>query len=34
MIKTFEELLLNMWPALQTKLYDGWILRFANGYTK
>jgi N-acetylglutamate synthase len=33
-IKQFEELSLNAWPALQTKLYDGWILRFANGYTK
>jgi hypothetical protein len=34
MIKNIEELSLNAWPALQTKLYDGWILRFANGYTK
>jgi N-acetylglutamate synthase len=33
-IKTLEELSLNAWPALQTKLYDGWILRSANGYTK
>ncbi|MBN1887451.1 MAG: GNAT family N-acetyltransferase [Thermoflexales bacterium] len=29
-----EELTLNAWPALQTVLYDGWILRFANGYTR
>jgi ribosomal protein S18 acetylase RimI-like enzyme len=29
-----EELALNAWPALQTVLYDGWILRFANGYTR
>ncbi len=34
MIQTLEELSFNAWPALQTKLYDGWILRFANGYTK
>lgn len=30
----FEELSMNAWPALQTMVYDGWILRFANGYTK
>lgn len=29
-----EELSMNAWPALQTKLYDGWVLRFAEGYTK
>jgi GNAT superfamily N-acetyltransferase len=34
MIKTIEELSMNAWPALQTKLYDGWLLRFAGGYTK
>lgn len=34
LIRIFEELSLNAWPSLQTKLYDGWILRFANGYTK
>lgn len=29
----YEELSMNSHPALQTQLYDGWILRFANGYT-
>jgi ribosomal protein S18 acetylase RimI-like enzyme len=29
----YEELSLNSHPALQTQLYDGWVLRYANGYT-
>jgi len=32
-IQLYEELSLNAHPSLQTQLYDGWILRFANGYT-
>ena len=34
LIQTIEELSMNAWPALQTMLYDGWVLRFANGYTR
>lgn len=29
-----EEMSLNGWPALQTVVYDGWLLRFNEGYTK
>ncbi|MCL2401454.1 MAG: GNAT family N-acetyltransferase [Oscillospiraceae bacterium] len=32
-ILMYEELSFNAHPALQTQFYDGWILRFANGYT-
>jgi len=34
MIRVVEELSMNAWPALQTMLYDGWVLRFADGYTR
>ena len=34
MIRTIEELALNAWPSLQVVLVDGWVLRFANGYTR
>ncbi|MFW6030741.1 MAG: GNAT family N-acetyltransferase, cg3035/Rv0428c family [Halanaerobiales bacterium] len=34
MIKKIEEVSMNAWPSLQTNIYDGWIIRFANGYTK
>lgn len=32
--KFIEELSLNHWQSLSTLLYDGWVLRFADGYTK
>ena len=33
-IRLIEELSLNAWPSLQTVCYDGWALRFAEGYTR
>jgi GNAT superfamily N-acetyltransferase len=33
-VRQFEELTINAWPSLQTCCYDGWILRFAKGYTR
>jgi len=33
-MEMIEELSLNHWQPLSTLLYDGWVLRFANGYTK
>ena len=32
--RTLEEMTLNHWQPLTTTLYDGWVLRFADGYTK
>ncbi len=33
MIRYYEELSFNAHPSLQTQYYDGWVLRFANGYS-
>ena len=34
MNRMLEELSMNAWPALRTDHYDGWVLRYANQYTK
>lgn len=34
MEKRIEELSINAWPALQTMVYDGWLLKFGGGYTR
>lgn len=34
MIRTIEELSLNALPALETMVYDGWLLRFSKGYAR
>lgn len=34
MIRKYEELSAGAWPAIHTKLYDGWLLRFSDGYTR
>lgn len=34
MVSHLEELSLNAWPALETIIYRGCLLRFSNGYTK
>lgn len=32
--RDLEELALTTWPALQQRLYDGWVVRFADGHTR
>lgn len=34
MIRSLEEHSFNAWPALRIVHYDGWLLRFAKGYTR
>lgn len=33
-IKRLEEISLNGWPAMQTLLYDGWLIRISEGFSK
>ncbi|WP_148714424.1 GNAT family N-acetyltransferase [Chitinolyticbacter meiyuanensis] len=33
-IALLEALTMSAWPALSTEVFDGWALRFADGYTK
>lgn len=33
-IRQLEENLFRAWPALETRYYDGWVLRFARGFTR
>lgn len=34
MNRRLEELSMNAWPSLRSHHYDGWLLRYANRYTK
>jgi hypothetical protein len=34
MKRRVEEISLNAWPPLKQILYDGWVCRFADGYTR
>lgn len=34
LVRAIEERSFNAWPALETQLLDGWVVRLANGYTK
>ena len=33
-IKNIEYMLMRNWPALKQEIYDGWIIRCSEGYTK
>jgi ribosomal protein S18 acetylase RimI-like enzyme len=33
-IRLLEEISLNAWPAFEVSLYDGWVIRFADGFSR
>ena len=33
LIVMYEEIAMNAFPALLSEIYDGWILRYSDGYT-
>jgi ribosomal protein S18 acetylase RimI-like enzyme len=32
--RLLEEISLNAWPAFETSFYDGWVIRFADGFSR
>ena len=32
--RDIELMLMRTWPAIEERIYDGWVLRFSKGYTK
>lgn len=34
LVAALETRMFNAWPALETRFLDGWVLRFANGYSR
>jgi ribosomal protein S18 acetylase RimI-like enzyme len=34
MIRLLEEISIDAWPALRMEFHDGWVLRFADGYSR
>lgn len=32
--RRLEEISMNAWPSLKSYIYDGWVFRYANNYTK